>query len=152
MLKDDNAPPGVSFVVYERHYDDAVAGPTNEAAITRLDALISMVSPADYSETEYGSPTPTVWRIGAKGGHSFKTELPAAEGMAFLLARTRPDAYEPDIDVIEYYLTHEHELAADKPRALAALSHVEALAKHVDDPDERDELTEELQDFADALR
>lgn len=151
VLKADQPPPGVSNAVYKQHECGALAGPENAAAILRLDTLVSQVPPADFSETEYSDAD--VFRIGAKGGQSFHIPVPAAEGMAFVLARTRPDAYEPDVAVIEYYLAHASELPGHtKPKALAALAHVEALAKHIDDPEERDDLLDDLKDYRDALR
>ena len=151
VLKTDQPPPGVSNAIYAQHECRAVVGPESAAAIARLDALVAQVPLADYSETQYSDAN--VWRIGAKGGESFRTEVPAAEGMAFVLARTRPDAYEPDVAVIEYYLAHAGELPGDtKPKVLAALAHVEALAKQIDDPEEREDLIDDLKDFRDALR
>lgn len=151
VVKADQPPPGVSNAVYVQHECVALAGPKNAAAIARLDALISQVPPSDFSETEYSDAE--VFRIGAKGAQSFHITVPAAEGMAFVLARTRPDAYEPDVAVIEYYLAHAGELPADtKPKALAALAHVEALAKQIEDPEEREDVLDELTDFRDALR
>jgi hypothetical protein len=151
VLKTDHPPPGVSDAVYHRHACAAAVGPKNAAAIARFDALVAQVPLADYSETQYSDGN--LWRIGAKGGESFRTAVPAAEGMAFVLARTRPDAYEPDVAVIEYYLTHAGQLPGDaKPKALAALAHVEALAKQIDDPEERDDVLDDVKDFRDALR
>jgi hypothetical protein len=146
-------PPGTSYRVYVRHEHDALAGPKNAAAIARLDALVSMVPPTDYSETKYEDVEPSVWRVGAMGGHSFRSELSPSEGMAFLLARLKPDAFEPDIEVIDYYLEHQSELPdEDKPKALAALSHFAALSKQVTDADQREQLTEQVAYDTEQLR
>ena len=74
VLKTDHPPPGVSDAVYHRHECAAVVGPKNAAAIARLDALVAEVPLADYAETQYSDAD--VWRIGAKGGESFRTRCP----------------------------------------------------------------------------
>lgn len=141
------------YRLYQRHLDDAIAGPERGAVIARLDALVSLVPPADFSELRYYEDDPTVYRIGAKGGHSFNDEVPATEGMAFLVARTKTaDGFEGDVNLISYYLEHKGELAAHKPEALAALTHLSEIAKHETDAEMRDLLNEQLRDYKKQLR
>ena len=109
--------------LYVKHVSDAEAGPELAATIAHLDALVEAVPPADWEKTEYYDEAPGVYRVGAKQGHAFNIELPAAEAFEFLAKS------ESDEALLEFYVAHPDELASQRPRALAAFHRFVAAAK-----------------------
>lgn len=138
------------YRLYQRHLDDAIAGPAYAAVIARLDAFVSAVPPADWSAVKYYEDGPSVYHVGAKGGEAFEDDLPAADALAWLVAQ--PKSAEYDGAIIGYYLEHTDELGAHKPEAMAALAHLSALAKAETDPDLRDALRDEVEELGAQLR
>jgi hypothetical protein len=122
------------YRIYERHLDDAIAGPERGAVIARLDALVSLVPPADWSTVKYYEDGPTVYRVGAKGGHSFEEDLPPAESLDFLLHAAETDDRDglADEAVLAYYAEHKDELSGEKPRVVASYRRFLAAANKAD--------------------
>jgi hypothetical protein len=129
---------------FVRHLDDALAGPAAAAVVGKLDALVSAVPPADFSETKYYDEEPTVYRFGAKGGHSFAVDLPPEEALAFLLHSA--ESGNGDDAVLEYYAAHKDALADQKPKVVAAYQRFVAAARKAD-PDMRDALLDEAREL-----
>jgi hypothetical protein len=144
-----------------RHMADADAGPELAAAVRRLEALIDAVPPADWEKTMFYDEAPGVYRIGAKGGHSFNVELPAADAFAWLVkdAESRDPAqrdelggipFDADSAVLMFCTEHEDELRDQRPRALAAYKRLLAEAKSYTG-DLRETLLGEAREYAGKL-
>jgi hypothetical protein len=152
---------GSDIQSYARHLSDAEAGPELKAAVVRLNALLDAVPPADWEKTMFYDEAPGVYRIGAKGGHSFNVELPAADAFAFLAkdAESRDPKehdelggipFDADSAVLSFYTEHEDELRDQRPRALAAYKRLIAEAKSYTG-DLRETVLDEARDYAAKL-
>lgn len=152
LLEGTPPPPTdiAQYRLYQRHLDDAVAGPAYAAVIARLDALVSAVPPADWSAVKYFEDGQSAYRVGAKDGEAFEEDLPAADTLAWLEAQ--PKSAEYDGAIISNYLEHIDELAAHKPEAMAALAHLAALAKAETDPEMRELLRDQVKELGAQLR
>ena len=144
-----------------RHMADAEAGPELAGAIKRLNALLDAVPPADWQKTMFYDEAPGVYRIGAKNGHSFNEELPAADAFAWLAkdAESRDPKerdelggipFDADSAVLMFYTEHEDELRDQRPRALAAYQRLLVEAKSYTG-DLRGSLLDEARDYAGKL-
>jgi hypothetical protein len=147
--------------LHMRRLADAEAGPELKAAIVRLNALLDAVPPADWEKTMFYDEAPGVYRVGAKGGHSFNEELPPADAFAFLAkdAESRDPKerdelggipFDADSAVLSFYTEHEDDLRDQRPRALAAYKRLIAEAKSYTG-DLHETLLEEARDYAGKL-
>jgi hypothetical protein len=146
---------------YSRHLADAEAGPELATAVKRLNALLDAVPPADWQTTMFYDEGPGVYRIGAKDGHSFNVELPAADAFAFLASdaesrdpKERDELggipFDADSAVLVFYTEHQDELHDQRPRALAAYQRLLTEAKSYTG-DLRASLLDEAREYAGKL-
>jgi hypothetical protein len=107
--------------VYIQHAKRATAAPALTAAVTRLDALIERVPPADWELTDYFHDLGGVFHVGAAHGKAFDDPLPAPASLTLLLDRAEHTApgTEADLHAIEFYIEHASELAMQRPRVVA---------------------------------
>jgi hypothetical protein len=71
---------------WHRRLQDVSAPPGFAAVVTRLDQLVSLVTPADWEVLRYWGEDPSVSRVGVRRGEAFQEELPAAEALTHLLS------------------------------------------------------------------
>ncbi len=121
-------PPPVAakrdYAGYQRHLSDLRGPPGFSDTVTRLDALIEAVPPADWDgvESNDDDDAGVVMHVGVKHGASFAIELAAADAMTHLLEVANGPriadtdfAFKRDQRVLDYYMAHRKELARFAP-------------------------------------
>jgi hypothetical protein len=125
--------------------------PKLRGVVERLETLVEAVPPADWEKTIVF--VDHAYRIGAKGGHSFKIEVSPSEAFEVLAKDAEspdPQAVRPDRHVVQYFLAHQDVLARQRGRVLAAYNRLVAAAK-TDKGDDRDLMLEEARKLAGKL-
>jgi hypothetical protein len=110
---------------WQRHVEEVSAGPELTAAVTRLDALLASISPADWSVVRYWADDPTVYRVGAQNGVAFDETLRGRAGLDVLLAAAEDargnvhdtdGSSDPDERVISFWEYHAGDASLSEAR------------------------------------
>lgn len=133
---------------WDLHFARVAAPPGSAPVIERLAAILEAVTPLEWSGLRYWADGGEVIRVGLRNGASFSETLPAAEGLAALLAaaESKP-GHAPiggggpigiDYDVVRYWLGHPERVAAleaERKRVHNAWFRLAAQVKQLHGPD-----------------
>jgi hypothetical protein len=106
---------------WTRRFHDVAAPPGLAAVVARLDQLVEAAQPADWEAIRYWSDEPLVYRVGVRGGAVIDEELPAREGLEWLLEQAEHN--ERDERALRYWVHN----ARRGMRIEAALPRVQAM-------------------------
>lgn len=107
---------------WDLHFARVAAPPGSAPVIERLAAILEAVTPVEWSGLRYWADGGEVIRVGLRNNASFSETLPAAEGLAALLAAAENEPkHAPiggggpigiDYDVVRYWLGHPERVVA----------------------------------------